>query len=35
MLNLQTLGETLNTLCKNRSWLIVTSQMDLSNVVGA
>ena len=34
MLNLQTLGETLNTLCKNRSWLIVTSQMDLSNVVG-
>ena len=34
MLNLQTLGETLNTVCKNRSWLIVTSQMDLSNVVG-
>ena len=34
MLNLQTLGETLNTACKNRSWLIVTSQMDLSNVVG-
>lgn len=34
MLNLQTLGETLNTQCKNRAWLIVTSQMDLSNVVG-
>ena len=34
MLNLQTISETLNTVCKNRSWLIVTSQVDLSNVVG-
>lgn len=34
MLNLQTIAEALNTECKRRSWLVVTSQTDLSEMVG-
>jgi hypothetical protein len=34
MLNLQTIAESLATKCKGRSWIIVTSQEDLGNLVG-
>jgi hypothetical protein len=34
MLNLQTIAEELATLCKGRVWIFVTSQEDLSSVVG-
>lgn len=34
MLNLQTIAETLSTLCKGRSWVFVTSQGDLKRVLG-
>ncbi len=34
MLNLQTIAETLNVLCKGRVWIFVTSQEDLNAVVG-
>ena len=34
MLNLQTVAESLNTICKRKSWLVVTSQTDLSALVG-
>ena len=34
MLNLQTIAESLNTKCRGRSWIIVTSQMDINSVVG-
>lgn len=34
MLNLQTLAETLGTLCGSRVWIFVTSQEDLTSVVG-
>ncbi|RKX95833.1 MAG: BREX system P-loop protein BrxC [Spirochaetes bacterium] len=34
MLNLQTLAETLGTLCGGRVWIFVTSQEDLTSVVG-
>ncbi len=34
MLTLQSIAETLNTTCKNASWLIVTSQSNVSDVVG-
>jgi len=34
MLNLQTIAESLATKCEGRSWIIVTSQEDLGNLVG-
>jgi len=34
MLNLQTIAETLATVCKGRSWVFVTSQGDLQRVLG-
>ena len=34
MLNMQTLAESLATKCKGRSWILVTSQEDMSTVVG-
>ena len=34
MLNLQSIAENLNTKCKGRSWIIVTSQEEMKNVVG-
>lgn len=34
MLNLQTLAETLGTVCQGRVWIFVTSQEDLTSVVG-
>ncbi len=34
MLNLQTIAETLATVCNGRAWLFVTSQEDMTNVVG-
>lgn len=34
MTNLQTIAESLNTICKMRSWLIVTSQSNVSDIVG-
>ena len=35
MLNLQTVAETLGTLCDGRAWVFVTSQADLEGVLGA
>jgi energy-coupling factor transporter ATP-binding protein EcfA2 len=34
MLNLQTLAETMGTVCQGRVWIFVTSQEDLTSVVG-
>jgi 3-dehydroquinate dehydratase len=34
MLNLQTIAESLNTKCKGRSWVFVTSQEDIEKVLG-
>ena len=34
MLNLQTIAESLATRCKGQSWIFVTSQEDLDNIVG-
>ncbi|MFZ4859171.1 MAG: BREX system P-loop protein BrxC [Desulfuromonadaceae bacterium] len=34
MLNLQTIAETLSTICKGRAWVFVTSQGDLKRVLG-
>jgi energy-coupling factor transporter ATP-binding protein EcfA2 len=34
MLDLQTIAETLNTKCKGRSWVFVTSQEDMDKVIG-
>ena len=34
MVNLQTIAESLTTKCQGRSWLVVTSQEDMSTVVG-
>lgn len=34
MLNLQTIAETLATVCEGRAWIFVTSQEDLNKVVG-
>lgn len=34
MLNLQTVAETLATVCENRVWVFVTSQEDLDSVIG-
>lgn len=34
MLNLQTIAETLSTVCKGRAWIFVTSQGDLKRVLG-
>lgn len=34
MLNLQTISESFDTLCKGKAWIIVTSQADLETVVG-
>lgn len=34
MLDLQTIAETLNTKCKGRSWVFVTSQEDMEKVIG-
>jgi hypothetical protein len=34
MLNLQTIAETLSTVCKGRAWVMVTSQGDLQRVLG-
>lgn len=34
MLNLQTVAETLATVCENRAWVFVTSQEDLDSVIG-
>jgi hypothetical protein len=35
MLNLQTVAETLGTICDGRAWVFVTSQADLEGVLGA
>ena len=34
MTNLQTIAESLGTICKGRAWLIVTAQEDMTRVVG-
>lgn len=34
MLNLQTVAETLGTVCNGRSWIFVTSQADLEGILG-
>ncbi|MDD2230346.1 MAG: BREX system P-loop protein BrxC, partial [Candidatus Cloacimonetes bacterium] len=34
MLNLQTISESFDTVCKGRAWIMVTSQADLETVVG-
>lgn len=34
MLNLQTIAETLNTVCRGQAWLVVTAQEALDKVVG-
>lgn len=34
MLNMQTIAESLATICDRRAWIIVTSQEDLSSIVG-
>lgn len=34
MVNLQTISESFHTICDGRAWIIVTSQNDLTNVVG-
>lgn len=34
MLNLQTVAETLGTVCEGRAWIFVTSQADLEGVLG-
>lgn len=34
MLNMQTIAESLATICERRAWIIVTSQEDLSSIVG-
>ncbi len=34
MLNLQTIAETLSTVCEGRAWIFVTSQGDLKTVLG-
>ncbi|MGH3402818.1 MAG: BREX system P-loop protein BrxC [Streptosporangiaceae bacterium] len=34
MLNLQTIAESLNTKCRGRAWVFVTSQEDIDKVVG-
>ena len=34
MLTLQSIAEALNTVCRNASWLVVTSQSNVSDVVG-
>lgn len=34
MLNLQTIAESLNTRCRGRAWVFVTSQEDMDKVVG-
>ena len=35
MLNLQTVAETLGTVCNGRAWIFVTSQADLEGILGA
>nr|MBF0223738.1 BREX system P-loop protein BrxC [Desulfobulbaceae bacterium] len=35
MTNLQTIGESLATKCRGRAWVVVTSQNDMSTVLGA
>ena len=35
MLNLQTIAETLATICDGRAWLFVTSQANLEGVLGS
>jgi hypothetical protein len=35
MLNLQTVAETLGTVCNGRAWIFVTSQADLEGVLGS
>ena len=35
MLNLQTVAETLGTICNGKAWIFVTSQADLEGVLGA
>src|ERR1022692_4358550 len=35
MLNLQTVAETLGTVCNGKAWIFVTSQADLEGVLGA
>jgi len=35
MLNLQTIAETLATICNGRAWLFVTSQANLEVVLGS
>lgn len=34
MVNLQTISESFHSICEGKAWIIVTSQNDLSNVVG-
>ena len=34
MLNLQTISESLFTICKGKAWIIVTSQNDMSDIIG-
>jgi hypothetical protein len=35
MLNLQTVAETLGTVCQGRAWIFVTSQADLEGILGS
>ncbi len=35
MLNLQTVAETLATVCRGRAWVFVTSQADLNSILGS
>ena len=34
MTNLQTIAESLNTICKGKAWIIVTAQQELASVIG-
>ena len=34
MTNLQTIAESLNTICKGQAWIIVTAQQDMASVIG-
>jgi hypothetical protein len=34
MLNLQTLAESLTTVCEGRAWILVTAQQDMESIVG-
>ena len=34
MTNLQTIAESLNTICKGQAWIIVTAQQEMASVIG-